>query len=175
LDRAILRLPSCSDDVEGAVSEALTRARQPQLRRVELQVAEVDNSVIPPLDVRSEPGQSARELTEKAVVEPANPRLGGADNMGTFVVRPRHDLETGYYTHDPEPRDQVPLHRTRQQNLEAPRHEIDEERQLAVPLCAGEPEILTAHELGRDRQPSFDPGIGEHRARDIADPADVPR
>ncbi len=128
----------------------------------------MDDPVIAALEVRRQRRQPAGEVAEEAVVEPPYPCLCGADDMRAVVVFSGNDLKVGDHVDEPEPRDQVALHRTRQQHLEAAGHEVDQQRELAVPLGAGELQILAAHQLGRDRQPAFDLWVGEHRPGDVA-------
>ena len=46
---------------------------------------------------------------------------------------------------------------------------------LPFSLLLRQPQPFAAHEPGRDRQHPFEPGIGEDRAGDVADPGDGPR
>ncbi len=170
--RPVFRLAPARDDVEGAVAEALPAAREPQLRRIELQVGEVDDAVIAAFEVGGERGQPAGQLAKKAVVEPPDPCPGRADDVAALVVRTGHDVEFGDDVDDPEAGDQIALHRARQEDVEPAGHEVDQQRDLAGPFRAGEPEPVAPHELGRDRQPALDPGIGEHRPGDVADAGD---
>ena len=69
--------------------EALARARQPQLGRIELEVGEMDDPVAAALEVGRERRQPAGQVAEEAVVEPAHPGLAGADDVGAVTVRRR--------------------------------------------------------------------------------------
>ena len=153
---AVFRLPARAGDVEGAVLEALARARQPQLGRIELEVGEMDDAVVAALEIGGQRREPAREAPEEAVVEAADPGLGGSDDMAALVVRAGHDMEIGNDVDDAKARDQVALHRARQQDVEPAGDEVDQNGELAVPFGAGEPEVIAAHQLRRDRQPAFD-------------------
>src|SRR5438874_8039274 len=80
LDRPILRLPAAGVDMEGAVLEADPCTRQPEPGREYLQICKVDDPVIAALEIGGERRQAAGEALEKAVVEAADPGLGGADH-----------------------------------------------------------------------------------------------
>src|SRR4051794_12492040 len=123
VNRAVFRLPSLGEDVEGAVAEALASSREPKLGRIELQVREMDDAVRPAFEVRRQPWQPAGQALEEAVVEPPDPRLAGADDMTAVTIRAGDDLQVGDDVDDAEARDKVALHRARQQDFEPARHE----------------------------------------------------
>src|SRR4051794_11975928 len=107
----------------------------------------MDDAIIAALDIGGQRRQPPGEVPKEAVVEPPYPHLGGADDMAALPASTRHDLEVGDDVHDPKAGDQVSLHRARQQKLEAAGDEVDQKRDLAVPLGAGEPEPVPADEL----------------------------
>src|SRR4051794_5518641 len=113
LDRTVFRLAARSDDVERAVAEALPGARQPQFWRIDLQVRELDDAVIAALEAGGQRREPAGQVAEKAVVEPPDPSLGGADNMAALVVRAGYHLEVGDHVDDAEAGNHVTLHRAR--------------------------------------------------------------
>ena len=135
----------------------------------------MQDAVVPAPQIGFEPRQAVGQRGEEFIVEPPHPDLGLADDQGPLPARPRHHLEVGEDVDDPDPLDEIALHRARQRDLEAAGDEVDEDRQLAVHLGGGELEIVAADELGSKRQPALDLGPSEDRAGDIADPGDRPR
>src|SRR5205814_1785369 len=93
LDRPVLRLPSAGVDVEGAVVQALAGTRKPQFGRNDLKLGEMDDPVAATLEVGGQRRQAAGEALEEAVVEAADPGLGGADardRLGRKAERHAH-------------------------------------------------------------------------------------
>ena len=113
LERAVFGLAAAGDDVEGAVLQPLAGAGQPQLGRIELQVGEVDNAVAAALEVGGQRRQAAGQVAEEAIVETADPRLAGADDVRALPARSGFDAEVGGDIDDAEAGDQVALHRAR--------------------------------------------------------------
>src|SRR4051812_28804469 len=102
----------------------------------------MDDAVVAALEIGRERRQPAGEVAEKAVVEPSDPGLCGANDMAALAAGPGHDLQVGHDVDDPQARDQVTLHRARQLNLEPPGDEVDEKRDLPDPFRAGEPQAV---------------------------------
>src|SRR5579872_3112363 len=145
-----LRLTSGGCDVERSVSKPLSPAAKPELGRIKLQVGQMDGPVIPALQTGGHRRKAACKALEEAVVEAADPRLGAASHVAAVAILTWYDTQVGHHIHDTEPGNEVALHRTRQLNVEATGHEIDQEGQLAVPLRAGELEVLPLNQLGCD-------------------------
>ncbi len=72
--RPVFRLPTARDDVEGSVFQPLPRPRQPQLGRIELEVGEVDDSIIPALEAGCQRRKATAEIAKETVVEFGAPR-----------------------------------------------------------------------------------------------------
>src|SRR4051794_35788028 len=105
--------------MERAVLESSPTPRQPELGGKYLQVGEMNDAVIATLEIGGERRQTAREALEEAVVEAANPRLGGADDMAALVIGAGHDMKVGDDIDQAEAGYEVALHRARQQDIEA--------------------------------------------------------
>src|SRR5689334_21570500 len=102
----------------------------------------MDDPVIAALEVGRQRRQPSGELAEEAVVEAAHPGLRRARDMTALVAGARDNAKIGHDVHDADAWNQVALHRAGKQDVETAGHQVDEERKLAVPLRAGEPEVL---------------------------------
>ena len=125
-------------------------------------------SIIPALEAGCQRRRPPPDSRKKLLSNRRNPGPSRADDLRAVASSARHDLEVRHHVDDAQTRNEVALHRAREQHLESPSHEVDQDRDFARPFGARELEAIAPNKLRRQRQPAFDPGIGKHRPCHIA-------
>src|SRR6185369_8773844 len=164
LHGSVFRLMPGRDDMEGAIAEAFPSSGQPQLGRIELQVGETYDAVIAAFEIGCERRQSSRELAEETVVEASYPGLGRTYDVASVAAGTGHDLQIGNNIDDADARNEVALHRAGELDDKPAAHEVDQKRDLSVPLRAAEAKAVPADQLRRNREPAFDLRMCKHCA-----------
>ena len=96
--------------------EALARARQPQLGRIELQVGEMDDAVVAALEVGGQRRQAAGQARGRSCCRAAAPRPWRCRRRALpLLFGPGTTLRSVITSTMPRPGDQVALHRARQE------------------------------------------------------------
>src|SRR6185369_5967618 len=117
----------------------------------------------------------SRELAEETVVEASYPGLGRTHDVASVAAGTGHDLQIGNNIDDADARNEVALHRAGELDDKPAAHEVDQKRDLSVPLRAAEAKAVPADQLRRNREPAFDLRMCKHCAGDVADPGNRAR
>jgi hypothetical protein len=157
---------------KGAVAAAVAGARDPDLRRGDDKVAQVQDEVVAAQQVGLQRGEAPGQPREELVVEPPHPGPRLAGDERSLAARVRHDLQLGRDVDDAEARDEVAGHPARHHDVEAAGDQVDEQADLALELIRAEGEAFAGQSLAGDPEQPLDPEVGENSAGDVADAGD---